>query len=881
MGPAGPTGKSGGAIQYWFDSDLKSPGNPIDLQSIAFDFTEIVDVGGGSLYRSAVGATKLFVSYEPFGGIAGVESYLEAATNSTSDIKAYLNIGPANSGSLYFDTYAVTAAQRDDINRCYIFDITPVVAGGVPPASNAFDAWLPVVSDPTSGMGFLLDFHITPTGDAGADGSGQDGKTILSGTEFPTEEIGTVGDYFLFSDDTIPESPSRFLFGPKMETPLLVWSPDASRLGVPPSGSFPWPPEDNDYTYWVDLVGALRYEVMLDQIITPGDPLTYHWEPYPVELGAVDPVGDIFPVGTWYFNTATEQLFQRLDVGSWHPEVSLVGPAGPAGPTGAPGLPGDPGDPGVDGEDALWNFTGVYDVGASYAVGDIATYDGKTWYRLNSNGGNVGDTPDEGIFWTLLADTGAQGLPGDTGPTGPQGLGGTSASFGVFSHPSTQLNPVANTPNAMKFNTVEELDAVSSVTQTIVGGGTDSNALLFGIAGTYNVQFSAQLRYNGGGAAVVNIWFRKNGVDVPRSDTKVDIASSAEYVVAAWNLVLTVAATDTVQIMWASADTDVTLVANAATTTPDPIRPAIPSVILTATQVTFQGEKGDQGETGPEGPAAPVIPAWFYGSGADGAGTYGANTTLDRVYEFQDLTIGAGVVLNTGGYPLYVRGTLTMADGAKIVRDGNSASGLTAGAAIVAAVLGGSGAGGNGATSTDGVNGGSVTNSLGGAGGGFAGSYAGSPGTATRPIASAGGDSNASNLTTFTSGNVYAGATWNTKITGGGGGGGAGAQSGSGSTGGGGGSGGGVVTVFAFNIVAGVGAIISANGGNGANGTGTEAGGGSGGGGGFVAVVSQVDQPANLTLSATGGTGGTKVGTGLWLAGAPGSAGITKYHKWN
>jgi hypothetical protein len=775
---------------------------------------------------------------------------------------------------------------------------------------------------------------------------------------------------------------------------------------------------------------------------------------------------------------------------------SLEGPQGPAGPAGDPGLPGEPGAPGVDGEDALWNFTGAYNGGAAYAVGDIATYDGKTWYRLNSNGGNVGDTPAEGIFWTLLADTGAQGeqgLPGDPGlpgldgtngldgadgasayeiavangwtaqdpaipdeeewlldlrgengtlggvsfryafdepgagvtsgiisfddenlefvttitlaerdgnayyltefiesiddndseikghirvvpgylqsgipgasiavfeiigevtyvpgtlsypegyyeipvnpvvvdpfysdfdvledlevavtfqrtgdkgdvgpegpastvpgPPGPQGLGGTSASFGVFSHPSTQLNPVALAPNAMKFNTVEELDAVSSVTQTIVGGGTDSNALLFGIAGTYNIQFSAQLRHSGGGAAVVNIWFRKNGVDVPRSDTKVDIASSAQYVVAAWNLVLTVAATDTVQLMWASADTDVTLVASAATTTPDPIRPAIPSVILTATQVTFQGEKGDQGETGPEGPAAPVIPAWFYGSGADGSGTYSANTTLDRVYEFQDLTIGAGVVLNTGGYPLYVRGTLTMVgetvelDGAKIVRDGITATGLTGGTPNAAAILGGSGAGGNGATSTDGVNGGAVTNSLGGAGGGYATSpasiYAGTGGSATRPTAASGGDSNASNLMMLTSGNVYAGTTWNTKITGGGGGGGSGAQSGTGSTGGGGGSGGGVVTVFAFNIVAGVGAIISANGGNGANGTGTEAGGGSGGGGGFVAVVSSIDAPANLTLSATGGTGGTKVGTGAWVAGAPGSAGTTKYHKWN
>jgi hypothetical protein len=50
-----------------------------------------------------------------------------------------------------------------------------------------------------------------------------------------------------------------------------------------------------------------------------------------------------------------------------------------------------------------FNFTGAYGVGTAYAVGDVATYEGQTWYRINSNGGNVGDTPVEGSFWTLIA----------------------------------------------------------------------------------------------------------------------------------------------------------------------------------------------------------------------------------------------------------------------------------------------------------------------------------------------------------------------------------------------------------------------------------------------------------------------------------------------
>lgn len=58
------------------------------------------------------------------------------------------------------------------------------------------------------------------------------------------------------------------------------------------------------------------------------------------------------------------------------------------------------------------NFRGPYNGGLSYAVNDVATYLGSSWLRINANGGNVGDTPSEGTFWTLLAGKGDQGEPG-------------------------------------------------------------------------------------------------------------------------------------------------------------------------------------------------------------------------------------------------------------------------------------------------------------------------------------------------------------------------------------------------------------------------------------------------------------------------------------
>jgi hypothetical protein len=99
------------------------------------------------------------------------------------------------------------------------------------------------------------------------------------------------------------------------------------------------------------------------------------------------------------------------------------GATGPQGPAGNDGAQGPQGDPGTDGLDALWNYTGEYNGGAAYAVGDIATYDGQLWYRYNSNGGNVGDTPSPGL-WNLLAAKGANGADGTDGTNGADGAQG-------------------------------------------------------------------------------------------------------------------------------------------------------------------------------------------------------------------------------------------------------------------------------------------------------------------------------------------------------------------------------------------------------------------------------------------------------------------------
>ena len=52
----------------------------------------------------------------------------------------------------------------------------------------------------------------------------------------------------------------------------------------------------------------------------------------------------------------------------------------------------------------------------------------------------------------------------------------------------------------------------------------------------------------------------------------------------------------------------------------------------------------------------------IYGYGQDGDVTLAANTTLARDMYYNDLSINANVTLDTNGYRVFVRGTLTFTD---------------------------------------------------------------------------------------------------------------------------------------------------------------------------------------------------------------------------
>lgn len=147
---------------------------------------------------------------------------------------------------------------------------------------------------------------------------------------------------------------------------------------------------------------------------------------------------------------------------------------------------------------------------------------------------------------------------------------------GSFYDTTTQTNPVGNAVNLMKLNSTYDNE------QTAFSVSKDTTRVYVAETGVYNIQFSAQLDKTGGGADAVYIWLRVNGVNVAHSASKVVIDGPNAELVAAWNWMIGLSAGDYFEIAWESADTNVVLLAQAATGN----IPEIPSVILTVTWVS-------------------------------------------------------------------------------------------------------------------------------------------------------------------------------------------------------------------------------------------------------------------------------------------------------
>ena len=143
--------------------------------------------------------------------------------------------------------------------------------------------------------------------------------------------------------------------------------------------------------------------------------------------------------------------------------------------------------------------------------------------------------------------------------------------YGSFYDTTTQTAAAINTAYAMTFNTTDLSQGVYL--------GTPASRVYVDRPNVYNVQFSAQVDKTSGGVALVWIWLRKNGVDIPDSAGQIRIQGNDAEILAAWNYIIQLNAGDYIELMWEVDDTSVILLSEVASA----IHPSVPSVILTVT----------------------------------------------------------------------------------------------------------------------------------------------------------------------------------------------------------------------------------------------------------------------------------------------------------
>ena len=148
------------------------------------------------------------------------------------------------------------------------------------------------------------------------------------------------------------------------------------------------------------------------------------------------------------------------------------------------------------------------------------------------------------------------------------------------------------------------------------GISLSNNSIVFQYAGTYEIIYSLQIVNAHNAQEDVQVWFAKNGVDVPTSNSVFTIHSKTGNItgkiVMVTPFIVTVNAGDSIQIKWAAADTGVSIESLPPNITPT--TPAAPGVIITVKQVMYT-QVGPTGPTGTAGATGPIGPTGSGGAG--------------------------------------------------------------------------------------------------------------------------------------------------------------------------------------------------------------------------------------------------------------------------
>ena len=227
-----------------------------------------------------------------------------------------------------------------------------------------------------------------------------------------------------------------------------------------------------------------------------------------------------------------------------------------------------------------WDGTTLYATGSftgsfTGSLLGTASYATTASYALNGGvtqilaGSNISLSPTNGLGQVTISSTGG-------------GSGGNTAtgSYGSFYDTTIQSIGTVGAVYSMSLNNAPISNGVS------LSGSTNpyNTYIKMANAGVYDIQFSAQLDKTTGTSGLAYIWLRKNGLDLPETNTVATLAGGVnDKAVAAWNWFVDANAGDYFQIVWAATNNNIRLYATGSGAID--AAPAIPSLIVTANRI--------------------------------------------------------------------------------------------------------------------------------------------------------------------------------------------------------------------------------------------------------------------------------------------------------
>jgi hypothetical protein len=213
----------------------------------------------------------------------------------------------------------------------------------------------------------------------------------------------------------------------------------------------------------------------------------------------------------------------------------------------------------------------------------MTDYSGQITTPAQPNIGNPGEMYDRLYFSQTFSNIGSyasrvtNALAALFGPRGGKYL---NAPYGAFQDGTDQVAANTTTAYAITFDTTDFSNGVTL---------SNSSRLNVSQSGIYNVQFSIQFTNTTNSSQDVDVWFRKNGTNIDKSNSRFGFAprkgaGDPFHTIAAINYFVSLNANDYVEIMWRPTDVGVSIEQYPAGTSPT--RPAVPSAIVTLSFVS-------------------------------------------------------------------------------------------------------------------------------------------------------------------------------------------------------------------------------------------------------------------------------------------------------